>query len=69
MKPAITAKEEFLLVDQGYLLFEKSSGCELHRDPSSGKVKFLPLGKWRGKMKQQDIPLPYIVLSDHLSGA
>ena len=66
LKPAITAEDEFLLVDMGSLLFEKSSGCELHRDPSSGKVKFLSLGKWRGKMKQQHIPLPYIILSDHL---
>ena len=57
VKPAITAEDEFLLVDMGSLLFEKSSGCELHRDPSSGKVKFLPLGKWRGKMKQQDYTL------------
>ena len=57
---------EFLLVDRASLLFENASGCELHRDPASGKVKFLPLGRWRGTLQQEDIPLPYILLSDHL---
>ena len=57
---------EFLLVDRASLLFENASGCELHRDPTSGKVKFLPLGRWRGTLQQEDIPLPYILLSEHL---
>ena len=66
VKPAITAMHEFILVDQASLLFENASGCELHRDPSSGKVKFLPLGRWRGTLQQEDIPLQYIVLSEHI---
>ena len=66
VKPAITSMSEFKLVDTASLLFEKASGCELHRDPTSGKVKFLPLGRWRGTLQQEDIPLPYIALSDHL---
>ena len=66
VKPAITSMNEFLLVDKASLLFENASGCELHRDPSSGKVKFLPLGRWRGTLQQEDIPLPYILLSQHL---
>ena len=66
LKPAITSMQEFLLVDRASLLFERASGCELHRDPASGKVKFLPLGRWRGTLQQEDIPLPYIVLSEHL---
>ena len=66
VKPAITTMSEFLLVDRASLLFEKASGCELHRDPASGKVKFLPLGRWRGTLQQEDIPLPYVVLSEHL---
>ena len=45
VKPAITSMNEFLLVDRASLLFENASGCELHRDPASGKVKFLPLGR------------------------
>ena len=66
VKPAITSMNEFLIVDRASLLFENASGCELHRDPTSGKVKFLPLGRWRGTLQQEDIPLPYIKLSDHL---
>ena len=57
IKPAITAMHEFSLVDKASLLFEKASGCELHRDPASGKVKFLPLGRWRNTLQQEDIPL------------
>ena len=57
---------EFSVVDYGSSLFEKASGCLLHRDPSSGKVKFLPLGRWRGTLCQEDIPVNYILISDHL---
>jgi hypothetical protein len=66
LKPAITSMAEFLMVDSASALFERSSGCKLHRDPASGKCKFLPLGRWRGTLVQEDIPCPYMVLSDHL---
>ena len=66
VKPAITSMNEFLLVDRASLLFENASGCELHRDPASLKVKFLPLRRWRGTLQQEDIPLPYILLFEHL---
>ena len=65
-KPAITTMEEFHLVDRGCRLFEKASGCKLHRDPASNKCKFLPLGRWKGTLEQEDIPLPYLKLTDHL---
>ena len=65
MKPAITNMEEFHLVDFASSLFERSSGCKLHRDPSAGKCKFLPLGKWRNSLTQESIPA-FMVLSDHL---
>ena len=45
VKPIVTSMQEFKLIDQGSALFEASSGCILHRDPASGKVKFLPLGR------------------------
>ena len=48
------------------MLFEKSSGCVLHRDPNSGKCKVLLLGKWRQTVRQEDIPLDYVKVSDHL---
>ena len=66
VKPAITSMAEFSLVDQGSLLFEKASGCILHRDPTSGKIKFLPLGRWKGTLTIEDLPVKYIALSDHL---
>ena len=57
---------EFSIVDKGSALFEAASGCVLHRDPSSGKVKFLPLGRWKGTLTREDLPVKYIVLSEHL---
>ena len=65
-KPAITSMEEFTLVDKSLAMFEKASGCKLHRDPQNMKCKFLPLGRWRTSLKQADIPCDYMTLSDHL---
>ena len=50
-------------------LFEAASGCILHRDSESGKVKFLAIGGWRSKgrdsgLKKEEIP--YVALSPHL---
>jgi hypothetical protein len=58
--------QEFSIIDQGSALFEAASGCHLHRDPESGKVKFLPLGQWKWTLTQEDLPVDYVVLSDHL---
>ena len=66
VKPSVTSMQEFLLIDQGSALFEAASGCILHRDPASGKVKFLPLGRWRGTLTREDLPVKYIVMSEHL---
>ena len=66
VKPAITSMQEFSLVDKAMDLFERASGCRLHRDPASKKCKFLPLSKWRGSLQQEDIPCPYMTISDHL---
>ena len=54
------------MVDMAMTLFEKASGCHLHRDPASKKCKFLPLARWKGTLQQEDIPCPYMSLSDHL---
>ena len=66
VKPSVSSMQEFKIIDQGSALFEAASGCILHRDPSSGKVKFLPLGRWKGTLTQEDIPVKYIALSEHL---
>ena len=67
VKPSICSMSEFFVVDKSCHLFELSSGCKLHRDPSAGKCKFLPLGRWRGLLEQEDIPLNYMVLSESLN--
>ena len=68
LKPAVTCMEEFSLVNTASALFEAASGCQLHRDPSSQKCKFLPLGRWRKSLQQEDLPpaCQYLILSDHL---
>ena len=66
VKPAITCMQEFQLVDHACSLLERASGVKLHRDPSAGKVKFLPLGRWKGNLTQEDLPHQYVQLSDHL---
>ena len=65
-KPAITTMAEFQLVDTACSLFERSSGCRLHRNPASQKCKVLLLGRWKGVLQQEDIPLPYLKITDHL---
>ena len=62
----ITSMEEFFLVDRACCLLEMASGVKLHRDPDSGKVKFLALGRWRGTLAQEDLPHQYVRLSEHL---
>ena len=67
VKPAVTTMAEFALVDKAASLFERSSGCLLHRDPVSGKCKVLPLGRWRNSLQQEDIPFHHLKLCDSLS--
>ena len=66
VKPAITSMQEFHLVDRACSILERASGVKLHRNPDSGKVKFLPLGRWRGVLTQEDLPYQYVRLSEHL---
>ena len=66
MKPDITSMQEFHLVDRACSILERASGVKLHRNPDSGKVKFLPLGRWRGVLTQEDLPYQYVRLSEHL---
>ena len=47
-------------------LFEKSSGCKMHRTAISQKCKFLALGKWKDELTQGMIPHSFFSLSDHL---
>ena len=66
VKPAITDMSEFRLIDEASYLFERASGCRLHRSPTSDKCKFLPLSIWQDTLQQEQIPLPYLKLSKNL---
>ena len=66
VKPSVTCMNEFTIINTACTLFEKSSGCRLHRDTAAGKCKFLPLGRWKGTLQQEDIHLNYMLLSDSL---
>ena len=66
VKPGVTNLKDFVTIDEGSSLFERASGCRLHRDPNSGKVKFLPLGSWKGTISIADLPIKYIAISNHL---
>ena len=65
VKPAIVTMEKFQIVDQGARLFEKSSGCKLHRDRSTDKCKMLLFGEWCVK-SQEDFPLPFVKIVNEL---
>ena len=54
VKPCVTSKIEFYIINNGCTLFENSSGCTLHTDPSANKCKFMPLGRWKGTLEQSD---------------
>ena len=47
LKPAISKRDKFQLIDRAVNLFEKASGCLHHREPKSMKGKILLLGKWK----------------------
>jgi hypothetical protein len=66
VKPAVTKMEEFIKIDNAMALFERASGCKLHRYPVSKKCKFLPLVQWRATLIQSAIPCPYMTLTEEL---
>ena len=65
LKPAITKIEEFKILEKAVNMYEKASGCILHRDLASNKCKILLMGAWT-KWSQDEIPLNFLTKSDHL---
>ena len=55
----------FLLLDVVLTVFEDASGYEVHSDENQQKCKVLLLGNYR-KLTQEDIPVKYLKISDHL---
>ena len=66
LKPAVTSRWEFLLVERVMTIFEMASGCKMHRTAESQKCKFLFLGKWKTELTQDIIPHGFFSKSDHL---
>ena len=67
LKPSVSNMNEFAIINHASSLFERSSGCLLHRDPIEGKCRVLALGRWRNTLQQEDIRYPFMKLSDSLS--
>ena len=68
VKPSVSTMAEFITINEACSLFERSSGCKLHRDPAAGKCKFLALGRWKGTLQQEDIPMNYMVQTRKANG-
>ena len=66
LKCSISSMSEFGTVIESCALLERASGVKLHRDVNSGKVRFLPLGRWQGNLHQEGLPYQFIQLSDTL---
>ena len=66
VKCALTSLKEFEMLDAGVRLFERASGSELHRDPTTKKCQLLTMGKW-SKWKQDQSPLGYLAVVEELS--
>ena len=66
LKPSVTSLKEIVTCISECAKLEGASRVQLHRDPESGKVKILPLGRWRKTLSQGDIPYDFVKISDHL---
>ena len=64
--PYITKKEEFTILDESLITFERASGCKFHRDQNSQKCKVMPIGPWKKWLTQDKVPLPFLRVTDHL---
>ena len=64
--PFITKEEEFVILNDSLKIFELASGCKFHRDPKSQKCKVMPIGSWKRWLLQENVPLPFLKVADHL---
>ena len=64
--PVVTTREEFFIVDSCLKFFELSSGCKFHRNPTTQKCKITLFGSWKRRFKQDNIPLQFLQITDHL---
>ena len=66
LKPVVHSLDEITFYIMECNKLELASGVQLHRNPMSGKVKILLLGDWKTTVSQDDIPFPFIKISDKL---
>ena len=66
LKPIVRTMSEISLCISECTQLELASGVQLHRDSRSGKVKILLLDNWKHKISQDDIPFPFIKISNFL---
>ena len=66
LKCGISFMQEFYIVIHACTLLERAGGVKLHRSLHRDKVRFLALGRWKGTLQQEDIPFPFIKLSEQL---
>merc|ERR1712105_95341 len=67
VKAVVTSVQEFTTLDNALQLYEKSSGSELHRDPTTKKCQILTLGRW-AVWKQEDSPLNFMSIFFYFNG-
>ena len=66
LKCSISCMNEFSIVIHACTLLERAGCVKLHPSIHRDKVTFLALGRWKGTLQQEDIPFPFIKLSDQL---
>ena len=66
IKTFLSSMEEFETVDRVMKKFEKASGSQLHRDPTTKKCQAMGIGKYK-ELKQSDIPVDYISLVEEIN--
>ena len=64
--PIVTSEKEFYTVDACLKKFELASGCKFHRNPVTQKCKITLFGPWKRKFSQNNIPLTFLQVTDHL---
>ena len=66
VKPGVTDMDEVRMCISECDKLEGASGIKLHKNTDAGKIKLLPLGKWRYNIKQEDIPYNFIKISEYI---
>ena len=64
LKIAIRSINDLIMAVNQCKKMEMASGVKLHRSPTKGKCRMMPIGTWKDSLTQEDIPYDFIKLSD-----